>query len=77
MRVLRELDDALVTLVSAKTKIASLKSMTIPRLELSAAVLLVRQVLHIRKVLTLDHAPIHLWTDSTVTLAWIKSHPSR
>lgn len=53
----RELD---VTLVSAKTKIAPLKSMMIPRLELSAAVFLMRQVLHaFRKMLALDHAPIH------------------
>lgn len=64
-------------LVCAKTKVAPLKRVTIPRLELLAAVLLVRQVLVIRKTLELLQAPIHLWTDSTVALTWIKSHPCR
>lgn len=78
VRVLHDLDDARVTLVSAKTKIAPLKSITVPRLELSAAVLLVRQVQRLQQLLGLNNVPIHLWTDSTVTLAWvIKSHPSR
>lgn len=77
LRVLTELDDVRVSLVSAKTKVAPLKHVTIPRLELSAAVLLVRQVHQLRETLDYPHAPIHLWTDSTVALTWIKGHPSR
>ncbi|XP_029167976.1 uncharacterized protein LOC114938272 [Nylanderia fulva] len=77
LRVLSDIDDAQIKLICSKTKVAPLKRMTIPRLELSAAVLLVRQVLKIREVLELQTAPTHLWTDSTVALTWIKSHPSR
>lgn len=77
IRVLSDLDDARVTLVSAKTKVAPLKRMTIPRLELSAAVLLVRQILRLRDVLDLHQISTHLWTNSTVALTWIRSHPSR
>ncbi|XP_018397720.1 PREDICTED: uncharacterized protein LOC108775764 [Cyphomyrmex costatus] len=69
--------DTRVTLVSAKTKVTPLKRVTIPRLELSAAVLLVKLIRKVRDVLDLNRSISYLWTDSTVTLAWIKSHPSR
>ncbi|XP_025264638.1 uncharacterized protein LOC112638004 [Camponotus floridanus] len=49
---------------------------SLPRLELSAAVLLCRLAKHALAILDLT-APLHLWTDSTVTLGWIRGHPSR
>lgn len=66
-----------MTLISAKTRITPLKRITIPRLLLSAAVLLMKQLIKVREVLELHRMPAYLWTDSTVALAWIKSHPSR
>ena len=77
LRVINDLDRARVTLAVAKTKVAPLKRMTIPRLELSAAVFLVKLVINLIKSLHTDRAPIHLWTDSTIALTWIKGHPSR
>jgi len=50
--------------------------MTIPRLELSAAVLLVRLIDFVKKSLHLTNVKVHCWTDSTVTLAWLNKHPS-
>ncbi|XP_015119042.1 uncharacterized protein LOC107042495 [Diachasma alloeum] len=48
-------------LVGARTKVAPIKPMTIPRLELTAALL---------QMLQLDQVETYLWSDSSVTLAW-------
>ncbi|XP_046602575.1 uncharacterized protein LOC124296586 [Neodiprion lecontei] len=66
-----------VSLVCAKTKVALVKKVTIPRFELCAANLLVRLMCHVEKTLNFENTSVYLWTDSTVALAWTKSHPSR
>lgn len=67
----------MVRLVSARTRVAPLKCLTIPRLELMAALLLVRLAARVVTALELSSSSIFLWTDSSVTLTWITSHPSR
>ncbi|XP_015122549.1 uncharacterized protein LOC107044981 [Diachasma alloeum] len=70
-------EPASTVMVCAKTKVAPIKRMTIPRLELTAALLLTQLVASTQRMLQLDHAETHLWSDSAVTLAWIRSHTSR
>lgn len=70
-------DEISVHLVCSKTRVAPLKRLTIPRLELAAALLLARLVAHCLQALELSHVPVHLWTDSSVALTWITAHPSR
>ena len=58
-------------LVMAKTRIAPLKELTLPQLELMAAVIGARLVNHLRS--TLDCDTITLWSDSQIVLHWLKS----
>lgn len=66
-----------VNLVTAKTKVAPTMQVSIPRLELMGAVLVAKLSTEVAKVLNIDKANIHGWTDSTVVLAWLSSHPCR
>ena len=63
------------TIVASKTCVAPVKIQTIPKMELLAALILVRLVSTVKKSLdTLPTLTCHYWTDSTVVLYWIKNH---
>jgi hypothetical protein len=63
------------SLLCAKSKIAPIEHVTIPKLELSAATLLATLYNKVIKTLkTIDKTT--LWTDSTIVLCWIQSENS-
>lgn len=77
MRIINQNGEVTTTLLASKTKVAPLKRLTIPRLELSGAFLLTKLTAHLVNVLKIKNSPVILWTDSSITHTWIVNHPSR
>ncbi|GFV61616.1 uncharacterized protein TNCV_187741 [Trichonephila clavipes] len=67
--------ETLVRLITSKSRVAPIKSLTIPRLELCAAVLLAKLVKRVVAALQLETAELYVWSDSMIVLAWLRKEP--
>lgn len=66
-------------LICAKTRVAPVQTISLPRLELNACLLLAKLLKRIVSIFgnKIKISCINLWSDSQVALGWLRSHPSR
>ncbi len=66
-----------ISLMCSRSRVAPMKPLTVPRLELSACLLLSKLVTKTSSAIKIDLDGINLYTDSTIALAWIQTPPHK
>lgn len=75
VRIENDMEPIRTHLLISKSRVAPIKSVTIPRLELAAADLLDQLYETAQRAMEWKHIPYYLWSDSTIVLQWLHKEP--
>ncbi len=72
LRVVHRDTSVSTALVLSRARVTPIKTTTIPRLKLSAALLLARAISYVANLLKCPSSQLFLWSDSQIVLCWLK-----